>query len=56
MQGKSQSFRLKETDDFNEIMKTISENRKRKNTEKNRRIKARRKERKKNGAKRTANR
>ena len=28
MQGKS--FRLKETADFNEIMKTISENRKRK--------------------------
>lgn len=44
MQGKS--FRLKETADFNEIMKTISENRKRKKTEKNRRNKARRKERK----------
>ena len=46
MQGKSQNFRLKETADFNEIMKTIRENRKRKNTEKNRRNKARRKERK----------
>lgn len=54
MQGKS--FRLKETADFNEIMKTISENRKRKKTEKTDETKHDGRREKESGAKRTADR